>query len=505
MNARARPVSGSLCLVLFALGALLLLALPGRLQAQPMSLSFAQGTHCFRHILSELRLQPLKNLEQLTTNPEGTLLIVLGETEYVEPFPNLGSFVRKGGALLLATDRDCRGLLSPFRVQVVGHHVHVSATTRFAYKGSQECIFIEPGEGDPPLFENLSVNDGLSLVATNRPGYILASSDCKLPVWAKFPPGCWATDGRMSGRRQRYLPSWTDLWADSFTFARGGVWGNGRVLILSDHSVFINAMMLQSDIENFDFAYNCVNWLTEGGKRKQVLFLEEGEIQDSFEVPLKEPPLPPLPPLKALVETADKTLGELEKDNAFNRMINNAVLNITPRPDQWPRAVMVIATAVLALFGLARLSQARHRQEKGVPPPLSGLERTPSASSLVEQRHQALIREGNYWETARGLARQFFESALEARAPVDSQRAHDSPATLPPLPVRGGWWQRWRAYYQMKRLWRLAHGREPVRISFRRLRRLAAEVEKLQAMLVRDKTPQSPPDRYNTGDTRRRW
>src|SRR5205823_4874413 len=76
----------------------------------------------------------------------------------------------------------------------------------------------------------------------------------------------------------------------------------------------INAMMWQRDIENFDFAYNCVNWLTEQGKRHEVLFLEEGEIQKTFEIPLKEPPPPPIPPLKAIVAAVDKGIGELESE-----------------------------------------------------------------------------------------------------------------------------------------------------------------------------------------------
>ena len=60
-----------------------------------------------------------------------------------------------------------------------------------------------------------------------------------------------------------------------------------RVLVLSDQSVFINGMMLQPDNDNFDFAYNCVNWLTGPGQRKQVLLLDQGIAITSFDVPVK--------------------------------------------------------------------------------------------------------------------------------------------------------------------------------------------------------------------------
>jgi hypothetical protein len=480
MKARAR-LSGSVRLGLCALSLLALAALTRPVRAQRVSLRFAQGTHLFRRILHDLNLRPLRKWEQLQEEPAEKLLIVLGETKSLNR-QNLSDFVQDGGAVLVATDRDCD--LQPFGVEVVGDLVVTSDST-YAYKSS-DCIFVRPRDKDSSLFENLTVQKKTSRVATNRPGYLKPRKDCELQLLATFPYGCYAEDTDvprfLSGDnltqylRKRYRNK-------ILPFAVGGDWGQGRILILSDHSVFINAMMWQPDIENFDFAYNCVNWLTQGGKRKQVLFLEEGEIQQTFEIPLKEPPLPSL---KAIVEAVDKGLGELERDDAFNRAIQNAVTSLTSPTDKWLRAVIWISTAFLGMFALARLSQARHRPEKTVPAP-AGM----PFSNLFAQRHQSMKQEGNYWESARALARQGLESALGVPAQSNRQPS-DGGASPPSVKVQGGWWRTWRVRRRFHRLWGLAYGTEPVRISLRQLSRLGREIENMKAVLARSNFPPAP-------------
>jgi hypothetical protein len=456
-----------------ALSVLVLAALTCPAPAQQVSLRFAQGTHLFRRILHDLNLVPLRDFKQLDKEPADKLLIVLGETESLNSRLELSEFVEQGGAVLLATDRACRKSLRPFGVEVVGNPVKVSQKSAYAYKQSEDCIYVQRGDEDSSLFENLTVEKRVSKVATNRPGYLVRSENSDLRLFATFPPGCYAMGERYRGR---ILP-----------FAVGGPWGQGRILILSDHSVFINAMMWQQDIENFDFAYNCVNWLTQGGKRKEVLFLEEGEIQQTFEIPLKEPPLPPL---KAIVEAVDKGLGELERDNVFNRAIQNAVKDFTSPADKWLRAVVLIATAFLGMFALARLSQARHRPEKVVPLAIAAPART-RPPNLLDQRHQSMEREGNFWEAARALARQGLESAFGV--PLHSNHQPPEPAAdLPSLKVQGSWWRNWRVRRRLHRLWQLAYGTEPVRISSRQLKRLDAEIENMKAVLAQSSLTPGP-------------
>ena len=43
------------------------------------------------------------------------------------------------------------------------------------------------------------------------------------------------------------------------------------------HGIFMNGM-LGLDTDNFTFARNCVEWLSEKGKRKYALLIEEGRV-----------------------------------------------------------------------------------------------------------------------------------------------------------------------------------------------------------------------------------
>jgi hypothetical protein len=500
MRIRARRLPSSVRLGLCVLCVHLFSALSCLAQGQQFSFSFAQGTHFFRRVLADRDLRPLHDLEQLQEEPEKKILIVLGETEKLQRGFDLEEFVRRGGAVLLATDRDCTGPLRRFGIRVVGARVSV-AVPRFAYKQSSDCIFIErypqSGNREVPVFENLSFEGDLSRIATNRPGYLAREGRLQLPVLATFPPGCWTSDGhnvpfRLPARNHQ---AWLNASNAILPFAVGGTWGQGRILVLSDHSVFINEMMWQRDIENIDFAYNCVDWLTNGGQRTEVLFLEEGQVQQSFEVPLKVPPPPPLPPVKTLVETADKAFGELERDNAFNRAIHGAVREMAGLPDRWNRGVIITSTVALALLGLTRLSQARNRKEDAAPPAASGGTPVPRARSLFEQRQQAMVREGNFWEPARALARQGIESALGSRFQIQQHLSAAASGSPPALSLQGNWWRRWRFRRRFQRLWRLAYGSEPVRISSRRLRRLGREIENLNTALIRLDLPHRRPQR----------
>src|SRR5262249_20939689 len=123
-------------------------------------------------------------------------------------------------------------------------------------------------------------------------------------------------------------------------FAAGGDWGKGRVLVLADHSVFINEMMLQTDNDNISFTCNCMEWLRDG-RRDRVLFIEEGTITANFNVPVIEPPLPPPGPwINQLVQG-------MEDENLFNRAILRRVT-----PGQIFRALLLALTGLLLLYGL---------------------------------------------------------------------------------------------------------------------------------------------------------
>jgi hypothetical protein len=502
MSIRVRSLPGLARLGLCALCLPLVSVQPSPAQGLQYSHFFARGTHFFRRLLSDMDLRPIEDLERLKEEPENKLLIVLGDAELLPQRGfNLEPFVRRGGAVLLATDRNCISPIQSFGVRIVGSRVTVPEKSEFAYKQCEDCIFIERSPDARaqalPLFANLSIEGVLTRVATNRPGYLRRAPDCELPVLAAFPPGCSTTESRIvpSGRPGlRLRPESRGAHLTPFggvapgrrlPFAVGGSWGEGRILILSDHSVFINEMMWQPDNENFLFAHNCVDWLSNGGRRREVLFLEEGQVQTSFKFPLKVPPGGSLPPLKATVEIADKGLGELERENAFNRAIRSVAADLSWPPERWFRTVIIASTVALMLLGLTRLSQARYRKEKIAPLPASGGAPGPGPTNLFEQRQQAMVEEGNLWEAARALARQAVESALGERRRVSTPVLAALTQPRPPaLALRGSWLRKWRIRRRFKRLWQLAYGTEPVRISPRRLRRLNQEIEEINTNLT---------------------
>src|SRR5262245_53271611 len=73
--------------------------------AQTSRLPFPHGTDIFRRLLHEANIAPITDPERLGTDPEKKMLIVLGRTQILDELPlKVEDFVRRGGALLVATD-----------------------------------------------------------------------------------------------------------------------------------------------------------------------------------------------------------------------------------------------------------------------------------------------------------------------------------------------------------------------------------------------------------------
>jgi len=252
-------------------------------------------------------------------------------------------------------------------------------------------------------------------------------------------------------------------------FAAGGELDKGRVLVLADHSIFINGMMLQSDNDNFDFAVRCVNWLTDGGKRSRVLFIDEGEIVTDFTVPLQTVPDLPISP----AQFVNELITGLEKENVFNKLIleqfpSNGLSKILS-------VVVLSLTIALVLFGFYRLAKSAHQVEAEVPLVSGHVAKVVPATAVVDQRREALLSEGNLWEAARDVARHGIAGlGLESRA-----------LTPPPIPPRisvaAGWSERRSLMAALARLWELAYGRQPTPISRRQFSRLLSDVNELKA------------------------
>jgi hypothetical protein len=305
-------------------------------------------------------------------------------------------------------------------------------------------------------------------VATNRPSRLrrLNQGRTHLPILATFPQEC-----RLD----------TDPWRrppERLAFAAGGAWGDGRVLVLADHSVFINEMVCQRDNDNLDFASACLDWLTEregGGRRHRVLFIEDQAVQTKFDMPMRDVPIP-FPPLEVIVGAANRGLRGLEEEDVFNRMLDSQVQRFTPL--QLLQGFAVVLTTALALYCLLRFGAARQHVEPGTPLLETVLSQSAPAGSVSEQRRQELRQQDNFWEPARSLARQWFETAAGAVA-----SGADRPGPAFTVGGRGGWWRRRVLARRVRRLWRLAQGGPPRRFSQRRLLRLQADLRELDAAL----------------------
>jgi hypothetical protein len=309
-----------------------------------------------------------------------------------------------------------------------------------------------------PLFDKLR---DPPLVATNRPSYMRR---LLLPAVATLP-----INGRERILGSELLGKGKELeWTTPLKFAVTHQFDSGgRLLAMADHSVFINDMLLQGDNDNWPFATNVVDWLTDNGKRKQVLFCEDSAIRSDFNTELQIPE-PRLPPIEVLVPMVNQLLAGLERENAFNQLLVQTFGNL----NAVMRTTLLVLTFALLIYGLYRVLNARHRVEAKVPRLPAQLTALATPLPAQEQRHQAMLARGNLSEAARELTRQAF-TALGV--PPTGGTA------VPEFTVDGSWWQRRVWGRRVRQLWELAalgHGR---RVSPTDLERVAADLHALQA------------------------
>jgi hypothetical protein len=447
-------------------------AAPGQTGPRPAPSSFAFQTHVFRWLLSQLKFHPLQGFDPVT-DPADTVLVVLGDTSCLDRghLPGgLREFVAAGGACLVATDRKPASpaeaeLEDAAGVTVTGRSL-VDDEEDEVYRGLSFCPFLDPlPRALPDLFRGPRLDPRVRLrVATNAPSSLRHGSDDwpgSVRPLAFLPAN--VRDERMRPRRNRWL-------IGGPLFAAGGEVGRGRVLVLADHSLFINEMMLPEDTGNVEFTSNCLEWLRgeRDARRHQVLFVEDGAVRTDLDVPLKE--VPGLPPgaERAIVAGVDRALADLQEQNAFNR----GLWEWLGPPAVFARRALAFGTLLLALYLLYRAGvRGRYRPELA-PLLARAVERHTPAATLLEQRGREAVGSGNLWEAARGVAR-----AWVAALPAADARP-------PRVEADGGWWRRRSLERRVRRMWKLAHAARPVRVSPRGLRRLLHDADLLRAALA---------------------
>src|SRR6266849_5710320 len=123
--------------------------LPASVRSQPNKKMVVplEGSQAFCNILHGFALKPIKSLEELAEKkPAETLLIVFGDTRILDDLrKHIGSlekFRSKGGAVLIASDRDDQGRLLEWRLRISGEVV--SEKIGSGYKLIPLCPMIQP-------------------------------------------------------------------------------------------------------------------------------------------------------------------------------------------------------------------------------------------------------------------------------------------------------------------------------------------------------------------------
>jgi hypothetical protein len=425
----------------------------------------AEDTRVFRRLLDPdwLNFTTLKSFADL--KPKDCILVMLGDTRRLTEVPGgLQPFLQQGGAALIASDKPMtEGARAQLRqaagVSITGYTWSHARNPAGCYRGIGYCPYLQWVQtNDTRLMRHPRRPDHRLDVATNMPSLLHPHRPPVdgITVFAQLPPDSMF----------KVPETVTERPANVFGVA--GDVGAGRVLVLADHSIFIDEMMKPTDNGNVEFTVNCLTYLRgEQNQRTKVLFVHDGTILNEKR-----------PSLNDRLDALEEAITKLEEEDWFNTQLAGAlnwVANVCKKPLGW--VLSMAATVALLVYGCYRLGiAARVRVEAGVPALAVAARGQGPAGSLIEQRHDAVLDAQNIWEAGRQLARDAFAAAGVA-APV--------PYREPIVIVKGAWWwQRPRARDRVLRLWRLAFRDRPTWLPPYTALSLAAELDELKAALL---------------------
>jgi hypothetical protein len=456
---RARGACGKRWPALVVAAALPLLAVsPAAAQAPKQVVPF-EGTQVFRQILSYADLKPLAGPAELAKiDPKETIVIILGVlgADPLDGVDRLEPFVKKGGAVLVASEQGDPAALTDFGIALYHNRIRDKV---FNYANNRECpLVLTEGAPEHPAFKDVAMG-----IATNRPTHL---SSARLPVLASF--------SHFAGDQNEIHRGWT------YAFAAGTPDpspGAGRILVLAGYGQFTNGMMLRLDNDNFTFAWNVVRWLREsegGGKRKYALLLEDGRPVDTFEGPLTIS----LPQV-SLANLLNRWIDRLEREDFLNQLLARV-------PREWLlRGVLIFATVLLVFFGRRWLVRARHRLESEAPLVDLTVEGMLAELPPLSRRHRAMLVSGNFYDAARALARGFFERHLGHDGHGHAGHGQDALGSGPaPAIDVSSVWSGSGMHHDVEWLWELAYGAAPMRVSSTRLAEVVRTCHNLDAALA---------------------
>lgn len=420
---------------------ILMCLVPSRIDAQQVQPG-PTGTHALRALLNEREIQPLNRVSDIArpgADPRRTLIIVLGDPSWLDRnlYPGFDSakwvdFLAKGGAMLIATDLASTSpnpWSTEFGFEITGELIRATHPDD-QYAGHENCPLVVP----TPAGQGKGLFEVPRRVATNNPSRIRIRNSSRF----RTPFGMWNYQSELTGLGA-YSPRCRTESGDRIVplrdwFAVGGkAFTNGRLLVLADHSVFINHMMLRPDTGNLEFAERCLDYLQEGRQRRRdrCLFIEDGEVVSDFKLRLAElptgPPLPPLPVLvNATAAAGNRAIAELQDRDHFNRLLVGDESRFPT--SRLIRNVLGGLTISLVLFGFVRLWRGGSRAR---PDPLMKTVNRPvkvGGPDSLAQRREEQSAPANQREIARNVVRDWF-------------REHGAETGSKPI-IHGSFWQR---------------------------------------------------------------
>jgi hypothetical protein len=335
--------------------------------------------------------------------------------------------LNNGGAVLLATDQglvplwDFNSFANSRGLAFDGQPV-IAFDDAPRYRGLESCPFLIPltpedvPGADLDGAEIWKVFRGLDRVAANRGTFLRVprfNNEFRYPL-ARYHKDC--VIGQNFNRRA----------GDAAWFAVGGEAvfpkvNPYRLLVLGDHSVFINQMFVDADLDNRDLDYRVVEYLKDpkGVNRKYCIFIENGRTLTRFDEAAYalQPPtvIPPFSVDKSkLIDIGNKLIDNMQSNDVLNRMIFRGDADQQDRQLRRLVAVLlVMASAYMTYQLLHRMMKVRHPLDAPLPP-VTGRPTTPDPANpagIFDRRQRELLRRDNVYEPVRDILRDMFAAA----------------------------------------------------------------------------------------------
>jgi len=420
------------------------------------------GFEMFRMLLEEQDLQPVSVTRDILNSPDQSVIVIMGRVEDVVPPRTLEMFCERGGTVLLASDtQNSYGRIAEFQAAPV-----TTRQSQHQYQNFADCLTITDFNDSHPLMENVN-----SLVF-NRSGW-LEHPKWHIPDWdvvAQLPLD-------VSPAKSAGLPVIAEV--------RVSDRARGRLVIVSDQSLFTNGMLWHGD--NAILAIN-VSKLLGDGERSRLLFIQDGKLvgsyQDSQALGSNSPnAVPPTPPhgdgLEQILDTlwdldwatkikmGDILARNLEESNLVNEFLANQPQGVS-RP-HYRRGVLFALTAAVLAFVIWKVTANGPLVHRPMP------ERTmKTAHALVTDRK---VKAAEFGLAASLLSRELCRELTGSSDSADWQRLLTGKETPAAFPVRKKSQQK-----QLAVVLDLALNTRTVHISRRRFQFIGRSIQQLRQL-----------------------